>query len=159
MLKIRQADISEIDALMKWRVEVLRHVFDIPQGEDMSGLYEANLEYYQRAVPNGEHIAVFAEISGAAVGCGGLCLYREMPSPDNPSGRCAYLMNIYTKEKYRGHGVGKAVAEYLINRAKARNITKIYLEATAEGRPMYESLGFRDMKDYMILKDTKEEQL
>lgn len=159
MLKIRQADINEIDALMKWRVEVLRHVFDIPQGEDMSGLYETNLEYYQKALPSGEHIAVFAEISGVAVGCGGLCLYREMPSPDNPSGKCAYLMNIYTKEKYRGHGVGKAVAEYLINCAKARNITKIYLEATAEGRPMYENLGFRDMKDYMILKDTKEEQL
>ena len=155
MLKVRQVGADEIDALMKWRAEVLRHVFEIPRDEDLGGLYKANLEYYREALPSGKHIAVFAELSGVTVGCGGLCLYREMPSPDNPSGGCAYLMNVYTKEEYRGRGVGKAVAEYLINCAKARNITKIYLEATESGRPMYESLGFRDMGGYMILREEK----
>ncbi len=37
-----------------------------------------------------------------------------MPSPDNPSGRCAYLMNIYVREGYRSEGAGKKIVRYLI---------------------------------------------
>ena len=151
MLTIRQASLDELEELMEWRMEVLSHVFAIPPDEDTRDLYEANLAYYKSALPKGEHIAVFAEISGATVGCGGLCLYSEMPSPDNPSGQCAYLMNIYTREQYRRQGIGKAIAEWLIDRAKERGVTKIYLETSDSGRPMYESLGFRDMRDYLML--------
>ena len=74
-----------------------------------------------------------------------------MPSPDNLTGQCAYLMNIYTKEEYRGQGVGKASAGWLVDYAKERGITKIYLETSECGRPLYENLGFRDMRDYMKL--------
>ena len=78
MLTIRQVFLDELEELMNWRMEVLRHVFAIPQNEDMKDLYEANLAYYKSALPKGEHIAVFVEISGATVGCGGLCLYSEI---------------------------------------------------------------------------------
>ncbi len=149
MLTIRQAGADDMDLLMKWRMEVLRHVFAVPADNDLHDLYAANLEYYKTAIPSGEHIAAFAQMENTIVGCGGICLYREMPSPDNPSGQCAYLMNVYTKEEHRGHGVGKAVVEWLVEQAKSRGITKIYLETSEEGRPLYESLGFTDMKDYM----------
>ena len=52
-------------------------------------------------------LACFAYVGNEIVGCGGICLYQEMPSPDNPSGGCAYLMNIYTRPEFRGQGVGK----------------------------------------------------
>ena len=132
-------------------MEVLHHVFTIPQSNDMRELYAANLEYYKTAISSGEHIAVFAQTENVIIGCGGLCLYREMPSPDNLTGQCAYLMNIYTKEEYRGQGVGKAIAGWLVDYAKERGIMKIYLETSECGRPLYESLGFRDMHDYMKL--------
>ena len=150
-ITIRQVFVNEIDTLMEWRMEVLHRVFDIPQSDDMRDLYAANLEYYKTAIPSGEHIAVFAQIENVIIGCGGLCLYREMPSPDNLTGQCAYLMNIYTKEEYRGQGVGKAIAGWLVDYAKEQGITKIYLETSECGRPLYESLGFHDMQDYMKL--------
>ncbi|MCM1496586.1 MAG: GNAT family N-acetyltransferase [Bacteroides sp.] len=146
---IKRASMEEIDKLMVWRMEVLHHVFAIPENEDMQNLYIANREYYQRSIPSGEHIAVFAEIDGATAGCGGLCLHREMPSPDNPNGACAYLMNIYTREAYREHGVGNAIVRWLVDYAKKQGITKIYLETSDCGRALYESIGFRDMQDYM----------
>lgn len=148
---IQQASIEELEKLMEWRMEVLRYVFAIPEKENTQNLYVANREYYQKSLPSGEHIAVFTEMNGATVGCGGLCLYREMPSPDNPSGECAYLMNIYTREAYRGHGVGHRMVCWLVNYAKERGITKIYLETSACGRALYEDMGFRDMRDYMKL--------
>ena len=148
-ITVRQASVSEIDKLLEWRMEVLRNVFGISETNNVPDLYAANREYYLEAIPSGGHIAVFAEIDGAIAGCGGLCLYKEMPSPDNPTGRCAYLMNVYTREEYRNQGVGKTVVEWLVNYAKRQGITKIYLETSDRGRPLYESLGFKDMRDYM----------
>lgn len=148
---IRRASIGELETLMEWRMEVLHHVFAIPESENTQNLYIANWEYYQKSIPSGGHIAIFAEMDGVTVGCGGLCLYQEMPSPDNPSGGCAYLMNIYTKEAYRGHGVGNTIIRWLVNYAKEQGITKIYLETSECGRALYENIGFRDMQDYMKL--------
>ena len=96
-------------------------------------------------------IACFAYSGTEIVGCGGVCVYDEMPSPDNLGGKCAYLMNIYTRQEYRHHGIATRVVEHLIAEAKARSIDKIYLETSADGERMYRKLGFKDMKGYMKL--------
>ena len=148
-IMIRQASVNDIDMLLEWRMEVLRHVFGEQSSSDVQDLYSTNMEYYKEAIPSGDHVAVFAEIEGIAAGCGGLCLYRELPSPDNPTGKCAYLMNIYTRQEYREQGIGKSVVEWLVSYAKNQGITKIYLETSECGRSLYESFGFSDMRDYM----------
>ena len=74
-----------------------------------------------------------------------------MPSPDNPSGGCAYLMNIYTRPELRGHGAGRGIVEWLIAQARQRGITKIFLETSVSGRPLYEEMGFSTMNGYMQL--------
>ncbi len=148
---IQKAALSDLEQLMEWRMEVLREVFSIPYERDMQSLYQSNLEYYKEALSNESHVAVFAAEEGRMAGCGGICLYREMPSPDNPSGWCAYLMNIYTRKEYRGKGVGQAVVQWLVRYAREKGITKIYLETSESGRLFYKKLGFQDMQDYMKL--------
>ena len=92
-ITIRQALLDDLDLLIQWRMEVLHCVFSIPADADTSELRQQNIDYYRKALANGSHIACFAVEGEAVVGCGGLCLYDEMPSPDNPTGHCAYLMN------------------------------------------------------------------
>lgn len=149
-ISIKQAGIHDIDNLMKWRMEVLKEVFQL-DGEPSDELKQANLNYYQTDLINGNHLAVFAEADGENAGCGGVCFYQEMPSPDNLSGWCAYLMNIYTRKQYRGHGIGEKTICYLIKEIQKRGITKIYLETSEIARPLYEKLGFTDMDGYLIL--------
>lgn len=100
VIRIKRADVTDLDELMRWREVVLREVFSIPKEKNMDDLLTANREYYHTALKREEHLACFAYADEYAdaepVGCGGICLYQEMPSPDNPSGKCAYLMNIYT---------------------------------------------------------------
>ena len=103
-ITIRQASLDDLDLLIHWRMEVLHCVFSIPGDADTAELRQQNLNYYRKALENGSHIACFAEEDGEIVGCGGLCLYDEMPSPDNPTGHCAYLMNIYVRPEHQGHG-------------------------------------------------------
>ncbi|MCD8150982.1 MAG: GNAT family N-acetyltransferase [Clostridiales bacterium] len=75
-------------------------------------------------------------------------------SADNPDGRCAYLMNIYTVPAMRRRGIGKAVVEWLMQEAEERGAGKIYLEASESAYPLYKELGFCEMDGY--LKYTKE---
>ena len=150
-LVVREALIGEIEMILRWRMEVLHEVFSIPDDEDMSELERANREYYLKEIPAGGHVACWASLGNEIIGCGGICLYQEMPSPDNTSGRCAYLMNVYVRSPYRTHGFGRQVASWLVQQAKTRGITKIYLETSECGKQMYEQLGFKIMEGYLKL--------
>lgn len=154
-IAVRQATLADLDMLLKWRMEVLQCVFSLPVDADTTELRQANEAYYRQHLPTEGHIACFALADGETVGCGGLCLYDEMPSPDNPSGRCAYLMNIYVKQEYRGRGVAKRIVRWIVGQALQRGISKIYLETSEAGRILYEVLGFSDMKDMMCLSFEK----
>lgn len=148
---IRKAAAEDIDLLVEWRMEVLHEVFSIPQNQSIYELERENRCYYQRALQNDEHIACFACIGDTVIGCGGICFYREMPSPDNPSGKCAYLMNIYTRPQFRKQGVGKELIEWLLEQAAQRNIPKIYLETSEAGKRLYAQIGFLPMQNMMKL--------
>ena len=146
---IELIQIKDLEELMRWRAEVIENVF----GETPSAfLLLANKEYYEKHVPEGTHIAFKAMYDGVEAGSGSLCLTDELPSPDNPSGHCAYLMNIYVRQPYREHGIGHAIVKRLLEEAQKKGCEKVYLETTAEGRGVYESLGFLDMPDMMKLK-------
>ena len=143
-------EVSAIPTLIRWRKEVIEHVF----GEEPSKrLLVANRQYYERHIAQGSHIVIVAEVDDVEAGCGAICLSEELPSPDNPSGRCAYLTNIYVREEYRGHGVAHVVVSWLIDKARALGCDKIYLETTDCARPLYESLGFNDLPGIMKYAD------
>ena len=132
--------------LMGWRKEVIASVFN-QQADEV--LQMENRNYYARHIADGSHVAVEAKVDGKPAGCGGLCLQNELPSPDNPNGRCGYLMNIYVRPQYREHGVGSAVVEYLVQTARNLKCDKIYLESTIHAMPLYQNLGFQDMDGMM----------
>lgn len=140
--------IESVDELMEWRSEVIANVFGKKPDE---ALLEANRRYYEKHLPDGSHVAVVASRDGTDCGCGAVCFSEELPSPDNSNGHCAYLMNIYVRPAYRNIGAAHSIVRYLIEIARQRNCGKIYLETTAIGRPVYYSLGFRDMPDILKL--------
>ncbi len=154
-VEVKNAKIQDLDLLLDWRMEVLSHVFSEEfkslTAEQIEMIRENNRRYYISEMPSGGHISCFAYSGTEIVGCGGVCIYDEMPSPDNLGGKCAYLMNIYTREEYRHQGIATRIVEHLIAEAKARKIEKIYLETSADGERMYRRLGFKDMKGYMKL--------
>jgi len=155
---IRCASLDDLDFLVETRLEVLRDVFSIPPGQDVTDLEKANREYYTRAISGGEHIACFAFEDGVFAGCGGICFSKEMPSPDNPTGNCGYLMNIYTRPAFRRKGVGNDIVRWLVGQAHQRRIIKISLEASSKGRALYEKLGFVSMKNQMQLSSDNEKK-
>ncbi|MDE7478019.1 MAG: GNAT family N-acetyltransferase [Lachnospiraceae bacterium] len=148
----KKARIQDIDKLVQTRIIVLRAANRLTDDADMSHVERESYEYYKRALVTGEHIAYLVYNDGKFVGTGGVSFYQVMPTYHNPSGRKAYIMNMYTAPEYRRQGIAYKMLDLLTAEARKQGILQIALEATDMGRPLYEKYGFVPAKDEMELR-------
>ena len=146
-----RATLKDIDILVRTRVEVLRAANHLDDDVDMSEVEQASREYYMKALQDGSHTAYLVYENGSCIGTGGISYYRVMPTYHIPTGRKAYIMNMYTKPEYRRQGIARKMLDLLIQDARAQGIYDISLEATDEGRLLYENYGFVDMDCEMMI--------
>ena len=85
------------------------------------------------------------------IGAGGVSFYKVMPTYHNPTGKKAYIMNMYTASAYRRQGIAFHTLDLLVKDVRKQGVSQITLEATGMGRPLYEKYGFVKMKDEMEL--------
>ncbi len=147
----KKATIKDIDELVKTRIVVLRAANKLSEDTDMQAVENTSYDYYKKTLSCNEHIAYLIYDEGKVIGAGGVSFYEVMPTYHNPSGRKAYIMNMYTSPEYRRQGIALHTLDLLVKEAKAQGVTQILLEATEAGRPLYEKYGFVGMKDEMEL--------
>ena len=150
--KYKKATIADIDELVKTRIIVLRAANKLSNDVDMSLVEKESYEYYKRALETGEHIAYLVYDNGTFIGAGGVSFYQVMPTYHNPTGKKAYIMNMYTALEYRRQGIAFHTLDLLVKDARKQGISQITLEATEMGRPLYEKYGFVKRKDEMVLR-------
>ena len=117
----------------------------------MTAVENTSRDYYRTALADGSHAAWLVFDVSSWVGAGGVSFYQVMPTYHNPSGRKAYLMNIYTHPDYRRQGIARHMVGLLVGEAQKQGVTAISLEATVVGMPLYESYGFVRMPMEMEL--------
>lgn len=152
-LTYKRAAIEDLDILTETRIEVLRAANKLSVDTDMSEVKKQSYDYYKRALCDGTHIAYLVFDGDRFVGAGGVSFFQVMPTYHNPSGKKAYIMNMYTNPEYRRKGIAYKTLDMLIRDTKSKGITAISLEATAMGRPLYERYGFIKMNDEMELPE------
>ena len=153
VFEYKRATMEDIDELVRTRIIVLRAANKLSDDEDMSVVEEESYAYYRRALETGEHIAYLVYDNGKFIGAGGVSFYQVMPTYHNPTGKKAYIMNMYTAPEYRRQGIAIHALDLLVKNAKKQGVSQIALEATAMGRPLYERYGFMKMEDEMELKE------
>lgn len=151
MIDYRIATLKDIDLLTTSRIEVLRAANKLDDSVDMSEVERESRVYYEKALADDSHVAILVMDDDKFVGAGGVSFYTVMPTYHNPSGKKAYIMNMYTNPNYRRQGIAIKTLEMLVKEAKKRGIKEITLEATDMGRPLYEKYGFTDMPSEMEL--------
>ncbi len=152
----KRATIEDIDELVRTRIIVLRAANKLSDREDMSEVERQSREYYRRALPTGAHVAYLVYDNSRFIGAGGVSFYQVMPTYHNPSGKKAYIMNMYTAPEYRRQGIARRTLDLLVAEAREHGVLQITLEATEMGRPLYEKYGFSAMRDEMELLRIKE---
>jgi GNAT superfamily N-acetyltransferase len=68
------------------------------------------------------------------------------------SGPVGWLGTIFLAPEWRGQGLGRAITQELLDRLAAGGCRTIVLEATSEGRRLYERMGFEVQTRYRILE-------
>ena len=148
----KRATMEDLDELVRTRIIVLRAANKLSDDEDMSVVEEESYAYYRRALETGEHIAYLVYDNGAFIGAGGVSFYQVMPPYHNPTGKKAYIMNMYTALEYRRQGIAFHTLDLLVKDVRKQGVSQIAIEATEIGRPIYEKYGFVKMEDEMELK-------
>ena len=120
--------LKHLDELVRTRIIVLRAANKLSDDEDMSVVEEESYAYYRRALESGEHIAYLVYDNGKFIGAGGLSFYQVMPTYHNPTGKKAYIMNMYTASEYRRQGIAFHTLDLLVKDARKQGISQITLE-------------------------------
>ena len=139
--------------MVETRIEVLRAANKLCADTDMGEVERQSYLYYQKALSDGSHIAYLVFDESGCIGTGGVSFFQVMPTYHNPSGKKAYIMNMYTNPKYRRKGIAYKTLDMLIKEIKSKGISSISLEATDMGRPLYEKYGFVKMNSEMELPE------
>ena len=148
MVEIRIATRDDIELLMSSRLEMLKVVNNLPADYEYSEeIVRESRDYFL----NGDHITVLAIDDGKVIGCASMSFMWIMPTFSHPTGRRAHLMNVYTRSEYRRQGIARKMVNMLIDETWKRGATEISLDATTMGRPLYESLGFTNSTEGMVL--------
>lgn len=149
----KRATLEDINTLVETRIEVLRAANKLCADTDMGEVERQSYLYYQKALSDGSHIAYLVFDESGCIGTGGVSFFQVMPTYHNPSGKKAYIMNMYTNPKYRRKGIAYKTLDMLIKEIKSKGISSISLEAMDMGRPLYEKYGFVKMNSEMELPE------
>ena len=151
MLSYRKANLNDVEALAKTRSGFLLEVGEFKDASEVHAIEAANSAYFQDALANESFIAWLALDDDKIVATSGLTFSSIPPTPRWPNGKAAHIMNIYTLPAYRKRGIAKELLTRIIEEANTRGCSKIELNATEAGKPLYQSCGFQDVQGDMVL--------
>jgi len=145
---IRKAGLSDIETLVKLRIELLAEInHDI--AFDRSSLVNKTRMYFLEKVPSNKFIAWLAEINDEIVGTSGLVFFERPPLIENLSGIEAYIMNMYTLRNWRNRGIATLLLKEVISFVKTTPAKKVWLHATWNAKSLYERFGFTTLSKDM----------
>jgi ribosomal protein S18 acetylase RimI-like enzyme len=104
----------------------------------------ACIAFFERHFGTADVVAMVVDApDGTGLAASGVIeLSREIPSPRAPRGTNAYISTISTDPRWRRRGMAAAIMTALVAVAREAGTDNVDLHATAEGRPLYERLGF-----------------
>jgi ribosomal protein S18 acetylase RimI-like enzyme len=109
------------------------------------------LPWIANKIRSGEYLSFLVENDrGQVVGGGGLMLSDQTPSPFDLSDKRGYILNVYVVPECRRRGLARRLMAEMLDYCRAQNIHTVALHASADGRPLYESLGFKPTNEMRL---------
>ncbi|MGA2004577.1 MAG: GNAT family N-acetyltransferase [Terriglobales bacterium] len=141
-ITIREARPEEIEIILHHRRSMFR---DMNEGtvEELDRMLEVARPWLAQALADGSyrHWLALAD-SGRVAGGGGVLLSPWPANPHDPCTERAVILNLYTEQEFRRRGVAREVMAAILAWIKGYGLRGVNLHASAEGRQLYESLGF-----------------
>jgi GNAT superfamily N-acetyltransferase len=100
---------------------------------------------------SGEYLAWFAQDADGGIAAGlGLWLMDWPPHMIGPGARRGNILNVYTEPHSRRLGLARTLMETALAWCRDNGIRALILHASPDGRPLYESLGFKSTNEMRL---------
>ncbi len=139
MHALRKATPADLDLILHHRREMFREM-----GLGVSGEADAlSRDFFGKALVEGwYHGWFFEDDQSNVIAGGGVILVEYHPSPRDPRPRLPWVVNVYVERPARRQGLARRLMDVMIEWSRREGYANLFLHASDEGRPLYESLGF-----------------
>ena len=101
---------------------------------------------------DGRYFGWAADHEGRSVAGLGMMEIDWPPHPAHPlMDKRGYILNVYVEADFRGQGIAKKLMAEATREAQRRGLQFMILHATAQGRPLYEALGWEDTAEMALV--------
>jgi GNAT superfamily N-acetyltransferase len=153
-IMIRRATSADVEALAALRVAFLAEEESLHDEAECATFLQLTRQYFAQAIPSGEFVSWVAEAEGEIVAISGLIFFQRPPSLQNPSGKEAFILNMYTVPQCRSRGLATQLLHALLHYVQTQtDAHRIWLYATPPGKPIYEKAGFKTKQRKMLEMD------
>jgi GNAT superfamily N-acetyltransferase len=149
----RKADTRDVEELIRLRKDFLKENDGKARTEEEYRSLEENLRaYFTDGLRSAAYVSWIAVEGDQVIGTSGLVFYAVPPGLNNPSGKVAYIMNVYTEPSYRKRGICTELFHKTVEEARSLGYRKIELHATPKGMPIYKKQGFKEQISVGLVK-------
>ena len=101
------------------------------------------VDIHARGAHAGELRYFVADVDGKVAGSAVAMRKRSLSESFARIAASGYVANVFVEDRHRRRGVASALTRAAIEWLRSIGCTVVRLQASAQGRPLYESLGFR----------------
>lgn len=151
----KEATREDIDALVRLRIDYLMSDHPDMTDEEIRKIMEVLPGYFEKhlGVDLDAFIAIDMMYHGEAVASAFLLTIEKPANPTFINGKVGEVLNVFTKEDYRGEGIAHSLISMLLQKGHDLDLDYIKLLSTDAGYNLYKSLGFEDsISDYHEMK-------
>jgi GNAT superfamily N-acetyltransferase len=146
--RVRPATLADADVLVRHRLAMFA---DMKVPFDAATLSAAFRAWLGEMMPAGTYRAWLAETAdGEVAGGGGITVLPWPPGPQYAGDRLAYVYNVYTEPAHRRRGLARLIMDAIHAWCRDAGITSMALNASRDGKPLYESMGYAESPSPMM---------
>jgi GNAT superfamily N-acetyltransferase len=140
-LKIRVATTSDIPEILRQR-RAMYEDMEYRDTDALAAMVSISADYLTKALSDGSFRAWFATVADRVVAGGAIVISPWPAHPYDLECRRATILNVYTYPEYRRRGIARRLMQTMIDWCRREGLAGVSLHASADGRHLYESLGF-----------------
>jgi GNAT superfamily N-acetyltransferase len=145
---VRRATLADADILVQQRIAMFT---DMQVPLDAAALDRAFRAWLAQTMIAGTYRAWLAETAtGEVAGGGGITIIPWPPGPQYAGDRLAFAYNVYTERPHRRRGLARLIMDTIHDWCRAEGITSVALNASRDGKPLYEAMGYTESPSPMM---------
>ncbi len=148
-LIIREATPDDVPEILRQRRAMYLDM-DYADSPELAEMLATCEPYLRRSLADGSFRSWLALLGQKIVGGGAVIISPWLSHPHDLECRRATILNVYVYPEFRRRGVARMLMKTMMDWCRQQNFASVFLHASKDGRPLYDSLGFESTNEMKL---------